>query len=115
MAGGFSGRQPHTVWCWYSAPIRGHGRLAAAEAELRRTFGRLAIRHVGDPLARVRVHTVAAGWAVASWLVSHASSFKLRRVTYQGYEWTAAHGRKGWIALPRSTRKTTAHLGVAFG
>jgi hypothetical protein len=115
MAGGFSGRQPHAVWCWYSAPIRGHGRLAAAEAELRSTFGRLAIRHVGDPLARVRVHTVAAGWAVASWLVSHASSFKLRRVTYQGYEWTAARGRKGWTAMPRSDRRSAARLGVTFG
>jgi hypothetical protein len=115
MAGGFSGRQPHGVWCWYSAPIRGRGRLAAAEVELRRTFGRLAIRHVGDPRAEVGVRTVPAGWAVAAWLVSHASSFKLRRVTYQGYQWTAAHGRKGWTAVPRSARRTAARRGVTFG
>jgi hypothetical protein len=115
MAGGFSGRRPHAVWCWYSAPIRGRARLTAAEAELRRTFGRLAIRRDGDPVAKVRVRTAAAGWAVAAWLVSHADSFKLQRVTYQSYQWTAAHGRKGWVAVRRSARQTAAHRGVAFG
>jgi hypothetical protein len=115
MAGGFTGRQPHAVWCWYSTPIHGRSRLIAAKTELRRTFGPLAISHVGDPHAEVRVRTVAAGWAVAAWLVSHAGSFKLQRVTYQGYQWTAAHGRKGWIAMPRPARQAAAHQGVAFG
>jgi len=125
MASGFSGRRPRAVWCWYGAPIRGRGRLTAAEAELRTTFGRLAIRHAGDPLAEVKVRSVAAGWAVAAWLVSHASSFKLRHVSYQGYQWTAAHGRKGWVAVPRSARHTAARntaarptgarRGVTFG
>jgi hypothetical protein len=115
MAGGFSGRQPHAVWCWYSGPIRGRSRLSAAETELRRTFGRLAIRHAGDPLAEVGVRTPADGWAVAAWLVSHASMFRLRHVTCQGYQWTAAHGRKGWTALPRSARQSAARRGVAFG
>ena len=115
MASGFSGRQPRAVWCWYSAPIRGRGKLTAAEAALRKTFGQLSIRHVGDPLAQVRVRTTATGWAVAAWLVSHASSFNLRRVTYQGYQWTTAHGRKGWTAMRRSARQTAARLGVAFG
>ena len=115
MAGGFSGRRPHAVWCWYGAPIRGRARLTAAEAELRRTFGRLAIRRGGDPVAEVRVRTAATGWAVAAWLVSHADSFNLQSVIYQGYQWTAAHGRKGWAAARRSARQTAAHRGVAFG
>jgi len=115
MADGFSGQRPHAVWCWYSAPVRGRARLTAAEAELRRTFGRLAIRHVNDPLAAVTVRRPATGWAVAAWLVSHADSFNLRRVTYQGYQWTADHGRKGWVALPRSARQTAARRGVTFG
>jgi hypothetical protein len=115
MASGFSGRRPHAVWCWYGAPIRGRSRLTAAEAELRTTFGRLAIRHVGDPLAEVKVRTVAAGWAVAAWLVSHANRFKLRHVSYLGYHWTAAHGRKGWTSVPRTARRTAAHQGVTFG
>ena len=115
MADGFSGQRPHAVWCWYSAPVGGRARLTAAEADLRRTFGRLAIRHVNDPLAAVTVRRPATGWAVAAWLVSHADSFNLRRVTYQGYQWTADHGRKGWVALPRSARQTAARRGVTFG
>jgi hypothetical protein len=115
MADGFSGLRPHAVWCWYSGPIRGRARLAAAQADLRGTFGRLAIRHVGDPLAKVGVRTDAAGWAVAAWLVSHADSLKLRRVAYQGYQWTAARGHKGWVAVPRPARQASAHRGVTFG
>ena len=118
MADGFSGRLPHAVWCWYGAPIRGHNHLAGAESQLKRTFGHIAISHVGDPVARVHVRAVAAGWAVAAWLVSHAATFRLRRVTYDGYQWTSAHGRKGWTHTPRAAGMTAARassLGVAFG
>jgi hypothetical protein len=118
MADGFSGRLPHAVWCWYGAPIRGHDRLADAEAQLRRTFGHVAINRIGDPVARVRVRTVASGWAMAAWLVSHAAVFKLQLVRYQGYQWTSAHGRKGWRRAPRSAGGGAARAGspgVAFG
>src|SRR6266568_815842 len=54
MADGFSGRLPHAVWCWYGGKIDGRARLATAEAELRRTFGRLPVRHLRDPAVRVR-------------------------------------------------------------
>lgn len=117
MADGFSGRLPHAVWCWYGAPIRGTNRLAEAETQLRRTFGHLQISRSGDPVARVHVRTVAGGWTVAAWLVSHAVTFKLRRVIYQGYQWSSAHGRKGWTAA-RPAGASPAHasrLGLAFG
>jgi hypothetical protein len=118
MADSFSGRLPHSVWCWYGAPIRGHDHLAAAEAQLKRTFGHVVISHIGDPVARVHVRTAAAGWAVAAWLISHAATFKLQQVTYQGYQWTSAHGKKGWIHAPRPHGRTAARasrLGVTFG
>lgn len=118
MADGFSGRRPHSVWCWYSAPIHGHDHLAGAETQLKRTFGHIDISHSRDPVARVTPGTVAAGWTVAAWLVSHAATFKLRHVTYQGYQWTSTHGRKGWIKMPRPAGRTTtraSRLGVAFG
>ncbi len=70
MAGGFSGRLPHAVWCWYGATIRGRSRLSAAEAGLRKTFGRLRFRHLADPAVQVRARTPGAGWAVAAWLVT---------------------------------------------
>ena len=115
MAWAFSGQRSRAVWCWYGAGIGGHSRLIAAGTQLRRTFGRLTIRHAGDPVARVRVRRPAVGWAVAAWLVSHADRFNIRQVRYQGYHWTAAHGRKGWIARPRQRHATAARSGVTFG
>ncbi len=115
MAGGFSGQLPHAVWCWYSGTITGRSRLHAAEAHLRRTFGRLPFSHIGDPGVQVRTRSTAAGWAVAAWLVTNASTYRLKRVTYQGYQWTAAHARKGWTTGKRPARAPAASLGVAFG
>ena len=115
MAGGFSGRLPHAVWCWYGAKISGRSRLSAAEAELRRTFGRMRLSHVGDPAVQVHARTSDAGWAVAAWLVTNASKFRLKQVTYQGFQWTAAHGRKGWKTAKRAARDPAARVGVTFG
>jgi hypothetical protein len=115
MAGGFSGRLPHAVWCWYGAKITGRSRLSSAEAALHKTFGKLTVSHLGDPAARVHTRTPAAGWAVAAWLVAHASKFRLKQVTYQGFVWTAAHGRKGWTTAKQAARGPAARVGVAFG
>jgi hypothetical protein len=115
MAGGFSGHQPRDVWCWYPGGIRKHPRLSAAGTQLRRTFGRLSISHVGDPAAQVRVRGADMGWAVAAWLVSHASRFGIRHVSYQGYQWTAVHGRKGWTSQPKARHGPAARSRVSFG
>lgn len=100
MAGGFTGQSPHSVWCWYDSKVTGRGRLATASQQLARAFGRLRIGHVGDPVMRVLVRHTSFGWAVASWLVSHAGSFRIRYVSYDGYQWTAALARKGWLKQP---------------
>ena len=115
MAGGFSGQLPHAVWCWYSGAITGKGRVADAEAQLRRTFGHLAVSHIGDPAVQVRARTPAANWAGAAWLVANASRFRLKQVTYQGFQWTAKHGRRGWATAARAARGPAARVGVAFG
>jgi len=115
MAGGFSGRLPHAVWCWYGAKITGRSRLDSAEAGLRRTFGMLPFSHISDPAVQVRTHSPAAGWAVAAWLVTHASKFRLTQVTYQGFQWSAEHGRKGWTTAKRAARGPAAREAVAFG
>ena len=115
MAGGFSGRLPHAVWCWYGGTIHGRGRLAAAEAGLRKTFGRLRFRHLADPAVQVRARSTGMAWAVAAWLVANASTFRIKQVTYQGYQWKADHGRKGWRTAKRAARGPAAHVGVAFG
>ena len=115
MAGGFTGSLPRAVWCWYGTPIKGHGRLAAASRELTRAFGTLLLGHFGDPSMTVRVHRPAAGWAVAAWLVTHASGYGIRAVRYQGYQWTAAHGLRGWTRYGNRGHRPAARLTVVFG
>ena len=115
MASGFSGRLSHAVWCWYGNEFSGHSRLRTAERELRHTFGRISISRLGDPGATVRARSKAAGWVVAAWLVSHASQYKISHVSYQGYEWRAAHARKGWTIVARPGHRPAARMGIAFG
>jgi hypothetical protein len=110
----FTGQAPHAVWCWYPSGItRGssaaRGNSASPEItqmrqELVRTFGRLAVRQ-GAAASSVTVADVAvrhqtAGWAVASWLVTHAAAYGITDVLYAGYEWSEAAGSKGWTRNP---------------
>ena len=115
MATGFSGTEARSVWCWYGSHISGRARLAAADRSLRAAFGRLGVRHVGDPIMAVKVPDRAAGWAVASWLVTHASSFRIDSVRFGGYQWLASVGQKGWRKARPSRHWPAARLTVAFG
>jgi hypothetical protein len=55
------------------------------------TVARLATSELGN--ARLSGHQPSAtGWAIASWLVGHATRLALDRVTYDGRTWTAASG-----------------------
>jgi hypothetical protein len=96
----FTGGRPHSVWCWYPRGNTRSPHISPLRQQLDRTFGRLAVRPDrgtgSDPAAAVRVHFRAAGWAVASWLVTHATQFGISNVAYAGYEWNAAAGSKGW-------------------
>jgi hypothetical protein len=92
----FTGRSPHAVWCWYDGGTGRLARLTAAARELTKTFGPLAEHRVGDPVLHVHVTSANDGWAMAAWLVSHASGYGIREVRYLGYQWTTAQGDKGW-------------------
>jgi hypothetical protein len=96
LAGAFTGRDPHAVWCWYGRPIPGRADVTAAGRELARTFGRLRLRAAADPAVTVRVRRSRDGWAVAAWLVAHARQYQVDAVSYQGYRWLAAKGARGW-------------------
>ena len=107
MSGAFTGGRAHAVWCWFAA---GHSRsphVAALRQQLVRTFGPTDVRLRGqhqtavaaassDPAAEVRVRHRAAGWAVASWLVTHAPAYGISNVRYAGYQWSKTAGRQGW-------------------
>lgn len=101
LAGAFSGVLPHAFSCYYASST-GKPRLAAASHALTSTFGDLRSKAAGDPAMAIRVGRPSEGWAVAAWLISHASSYGISNVRYFGYEWFAERGSGGWVRQRRS-------------
>jgi hypothetical protein len=111
LALAFSGQLPHAVWCSYTK-IGRKAELASADEALQDTFGLASVRLDGDPA--VRVSSIRQGWAVAAWLVSHASSYRIRDVRYRGYEWLSYTGTGHWEKRPVAAR-APAKTAVVFG
>jgi hypothetical protein len=111
MASAFTGRSPHGVWCWYAQKIGKKARAAAATSELDKTFGPHATRATADPGLAVHVRSTAEGWAVAAWLVSHAQQYRIANVRYDGFQWTAAKGARGWSRSLFPARPKSVELG----
>ncbi|HEX3489848.1 MAG TPA: hypothetical protein VHU92_10910 [Streptosporangiaceae bacterium] len=114
MTKAFTGELPHGVWCWYSTPV-GKRRLAAADRALTQAFGPLRVGRRGDPQLAVRVRHPAAGWAVADWLVSHAASYGIQTISYQGYKWVTKEGSSGWTRIKAGQRPKAPPAVVLFG
>jgi hypothetical protein len=57
----------------------------------RETVARLATAELGNARLSGR-QSPETGWAIASWLVGHATRLALDQVTYDGRTWTAASG-----------------------
>jgi hypothetical protein len=110
----FTGGVPHAVWCWYPSGV-GQARLSAAGADLAHAFGPQQTWQYDDPAVAVRAPAPAGGWAVAAWLVSHASAYGIRHISYQGYQWTTRHGTSGWTAVPAGSRAKAPPATVVFG
>ncbi len=115
MADGFAGHQGRSVYCWYGSGISGHSDLAGADRDLVAAFGGARVRYVGDPVMAIPVSSHTAGWGVAFWLVTHAASYHISTVRYAGYQWTAAHGQRGWRKDRPSRHWPRTRLTVAFG
>ena len=100
LAADFTGRSAHAVWCWSAGPTPARAKLAAARRGLAHAFGPMSSHRVAtpgdDPAMLVRVPRPALGWAVASWLVTHASSYGIHDVRYAGLRWQASSGSSGW-------------------
>jgi hypothetical protein len=96
----FTGRSAHGVSCWSASTTRKRTDLAAADLELTRTFGGVSVRQNGPAdtghRAELLVPQSPDGWAVATWLVTHAASYGIREVRYRGYQWQASNGFHGW-------------------
>jgi hypothetical protein len=108
LSGAFTGHAPHAVWCWYTPGSTQSSPASPAitpmRQELVRTFGPLAVRRdtaaSSNTVADVAVRHQTAGWAVASWLVTHATAYRISGVLYAGYQWSEAAGSKGWTRDP---------------
>jgi hypothetical protein len=99
MSGPFTGGTPHAVWCWYPQDSTKSLEITPMQAELTKTFGQIDVRR--DAAApSVRIYHSAAGWAVASWLVTHATTYGLTGVRFAGYQWSLSAGNKGWTRDP---------------
>jgi hypothetical protein len=98
----FTGKAPHSVWCWPTGSGAGSGRanLAAAQSGLVQAFGPLSLVESGvskdAPSLLVRTGHGSNGWAVAAWLVTHAGKYRLHEVRYAGLVWRSSSGHSGW-------------------
>jgi hypothetical protein len=61
------------------------------------------------PTVAVRVEPQEA-WAVASWLVTHAQAYGISDVRYNGYQWTASDGSRGWRPATGSASATSGSI-----
>ncbi|HUZ39095.1 MAG TPA: hypothetical protein VMV17_22450 [Streptosporangiaceae bacterium] len=110
LATAFTGHSAHAVWCWPSGSDPPAANLTAARRALAETFGPVGSHRTatpGDaPTMVVRAPRAALGWAVATWLVTHASSYGIHDIRYDGLVWRAASGGRGW-----TRDKSPAHPG----
>jgi hypothetical protein len=105
---------PHAVTCWYDPATQAADNgvstrlnIKGAIRALEEAFGQPG---EGGPVRAVTAArsggsgtfdvTAAAGWAVADWLVTNASSYGITRVRYAGYQWTAGLTETAWQAGP---------------
>jgi hypothetical protein len=117
MAIAFTGQAAHSVYCWPGAGPKPARNLAEAETALGQAFGPpgadrvvTAVATSGpakSPTVAVRVQAQQA-WAVASWLVTHAQAYGVSEVRYDGYQWTASDGSRGWRPATGSANATNA-------
>ncbi len=106
--------RPHAVTCWYnpvaqaaSQGVSAKLNLTAAVKGLQDAFGKPgggeAVTRITQAASGESVTVRAparAGWAVANWLVTNASSYGITRVSYAGYRWTAQLTETSWQPDP---------------
>ncbi|MEV6943068.1 hypothetical protein AB0N07_13920 [Streptomyces sp. NPDC051172] len=122
LAAALSGREGASLSCEVrSVGTPGSARTGrtAVTAEVRREFGTdLAT----DPPAPVptevayKATDTRAGWALALWLVCHATTLHITSVDFGGREWSSSSSGKGWTSRtdpPGGTGEVLARLGSA--
>lgn len=103
---------PHAVTCWYNPSTQAANQgvstklnLHGAAERLDQVFGTPGQDGALTGVTRIRSGSAdlittapSAGWAVANWLVTNASSYGITQVSYAGYRWTAGLTETSWQA-----------------
>ena len=110
MTPAFTGQRGHAVYCWSGPAGRAPADVSRISRGLAATFGPAVTHQVteqrdsrGSAAAdtstqlRVRVGASRFGWEVATWLVTHASTYHIHQIRFSGYQWRAAASSKGWV------------------
>jgi hypothetical protein len=114
LATAFTGREAATARCWYPPDKKTASRRPEALREMRRAFGsRLRVGGPGpltanapsapDSWNAVKATNPRAGWAVATWAVTHAQAYGLTEVRYAGKHWQSTAGHDGWTEDKEAT------------
>ncbi|MGH3293904.1 MAG: hypothetical protein ACRDP7_19060 [Trebonia sp.] len=108
---------PHAVTCWYNPAQQASSQgdstklnLHGAAEELDHVFGTPGQGGALTGVSRIRSGSAdvistkqGAGWSVANWLVTHATSYGITQVSYAGYQWTAGLTETSWQANSTAT------------
>jgi hypothetical protein len=108
---------PHAVTCWYNPAQQASSQgvstklnLHGAAEELDHVFGTpgqggelTGVTRIRSGSADLITTARGAGWSVASWLVTNATSYGITQVSYAGYRWTAGLTETSWQADPAAT------------
>jgi hypothetical protein len=114
LASAFTGADPHSVWCSYSAAPAATS-LAAAGRAMTAAFGLTARPKRRRQTMIVSVGAAAQGWAVTAWLVSHGAEYGIDSVRYGGYQWLGFTGPSRWRAQRGTPPGPGGTASVEFG
>jgi hypothetical protein len=99
MASALTGFSAQAFWCHLPEPSGSRAPAARRAVDVRRAlapaYGPVAVEVAAGSHVRVPVASRQRGWAIASYLVSRASSLGTTSVTYAGRSWEAG-SNAGW-------------------
>jgi hypothetical protein len=99
LASAMTGYSPATFWCHLPAPegsaVPAAQRALAMRGALLPAFGPTSVQVASDADLAVSVSSPERGWAVASYVVSHAARLGVASVAFRGQVWRAGDNA-GW-------------------
>jgi hypothetical protein len=117
LASALTGYSPDGAFTCVVDEPSGHSTASKVSAALTTAYGDLDIDRTGsrqDFTVTVSAGTDGnrKGWSLAEYLLAHADSLKIRKVSFDGFTWqTGRASEDGWVASFASATKVTVSLG----